>query len=184
MRPAVAILAAVLLAGACAAPPSTLTLEAARVAPWRTSPERLLVALPGSASAHTGPIQLGAALRRELAACGIDADVVTDPADAELSLKADSIERAVNQRLSRFRPDGLLLVVPRAVRMRSADFPGQATTTYAVGLTELTTRAATLRAVAQFNQHSTADAEMPKLGRLLVREMASAGAIRCPGQRA
>ena len=176
------ILATALLASACATAPPTLILEAAQVVPWQTPPRRLLVALPGSTSID--PIQLGAALQRELAVCGIEADIVTDAVNSELSLEADSMERMVDQRLRQSRPDGLLLVMPRALRAHSADFKDRVTITYSVVITELTTRKPIFRAAAQFNQKLTANAGMQNLGRLLVREMARAGAMRCPDQRA
>lgn len=178
------MLIAALLTGACTARPSTLILEAAQAAPWQTPPKRLLVALSESASDYASPIQLGAALRRELAACGIDADVVTEPAASPTSLEPDGMERVIEQSLRRSRPDGLLLVVPQSVNIRSAGLGGEATTTYSIRLTELASRKAILRAVAQFKLVARAEAEMPNLGRLLVREMSSAGAFRCPGQRA
>jgi CBS domain-containing protein len=185
LRAAAFLLAAVLLAACNGSAPPALTLEAMRVEAWRSPPRLLIVALPGKSDGiFTRTDLLGAGLRRDLAACGIESMVVTDVADPELSLEPDSFERDVAQASQRLNADGVLRVGRRGSGPEMLGLSGPAVTQYLVTLTETATRRTILGAAGRFTQYQRAEDAMPGLSRLLVRNLVQAGAMRCVAEKA
>lgn len=170
-----ALLAGLLLLPGCGG--TTLDMESNRSERWNGRTGRLLVLLGREMGAGQDADEFGAALRRHLAGCGVIAEVLVPPPDADIALDGDPTERRARERERALRPDALLAMRRASVASRS----GSVAVTYDLRLLRAPDREPVWRALVTLRPSGDPGGSTPEFARLLVAHLARDGVIRpCP----
>lgn len=174
-----ALLAGLLLLPGCGG--TTLDVEANRSGHWNGRVDRLLVLLGREMGPGQDADAFAAALRRHLAGCGLVAEVLVPPPDADLALDGDPTERRSRERERALRPDALLAMHWASVASRS----GSVAVTYDLRLLRVPDRKPVWRALATLRPSGDPGEGTSEFARLLVAHLARDGVIRpCPASSA
>lgn len=174
-----ALLAGLLLLPGCGA--TTLDMESNRSEHWNGGIDRLLVLLGREMGPGQDADAFGAALQRHLAGCGLVAEVLVPPPDADIALDGDPTERRSRERERALRPDALLAMRRASVASRS----GSVAVTYDLLVLRVPDRKPVWRALATVRPSGDPGGSTPEFARLLVAHLARDGVLRpCPASSA